>query len=138
MEFWIDVGGTFSDCIGCLDDGSIVRRKVLSSGVTKGRAGEGSDRGRIVDLSRCADPSGFWHGYLLQLLDHNGRTVGESPVARFDATVCALELASPLRDAPLPGQAYELSSGEESPILAIRYSLGLALDAPLPPLSVRL
>jgi 5-oxoprolinase (ATP-hydrolysing) len=138
MEFWIDVGGTFTDCIGCLDDGGVVRHKVLSSGVTKGRAGEGSDRGRIVDPARRADPAGFWQGYSLRVLDHEGGAVGESRVAGFDAATGALELTSPLATEPLPGQSYELMSGEESPLLAIRYVLGLGLDARLPPVSLRL
>ena len=138
MEFWIDVGGTFTDCIGSLDGGRVVRHKVLSSGVTKGRAADGSGRGRIVDPARRADPPGIWRGYSLRMLDHEGRAAVESQVAQFDATTGTLEVASPLLDAPLPGQAYELTSGEESPLLGIRYALGLGLDAPLPPLSVRL
>ncbi len=138
MEFWIDVGGTFTDCIGCLDDGSVVRHKVLSSGATKGRAIAGSDRGRIVDPTRQADPPGFWRGYALRLLDHDGQAIAESRIANFDSAAGVLELAPPLRDAPMPGQSYELTSGEESPLLAIRYALGLPLDATLPPLSVRL
>jgi len=138
MEFWIDVGGTFTDCIGSLDDGRIVRHKVLSSGVTKGRATVGSGRRRIVDPTRQVDPAGFWQGYAARVLDHEGRVAGESPVASFDSTTGVLELMASLPEAPLPGQAYELVSGEESPLLAIRYVLGLGLDATLPPLSVRL
>ncbi len=138
MEFWIDVGGTFTDCMGCLDDGRVARLKVLSSGVTKGRAAGGSSRERIVDAARKADPPGFWIGYTARLLDHEGQLLGESRVARFDAASGTLELAAPLSAALLPGQAYELASGEESPLLAIRYLLGLRLDQPLPPAGVRL
>ena len=35
-EFWIDVGGTFTDCLARAPDGRLLDRKVLSSGVTKG------------------------------------------------------------------------------------------------------
>ncbi len=35
-EFWIDVGGTFTDCLARAPDGRVLTRKVLSSGVTKG------------------------------------------------------------------------------------------------------
>ena len=38
-QFWIDVGGTFTDCIGKLPDGRLIRHKLLSSGVTKGGVG---------------------------------------------------------------------------------------------------
>src|SRR5208283_4545984 len=107
MEFWIDVGGTFTDCIGCLADGRVVRHKVLSSGATKGRATIGSDCGRIVDPDRRADPGGFWQGYAVRVLDREGRVVGQSKVASFDSMTGVLELMSPLPDVPLPGQPYE-------------------------------
>jgi 5-oxoprolinase (ATP-hydrolysing) len=100
MEFWIDVGGTFTDCMGVLDDGRVVRHKVLSSGVTKGRAAAGSDRGRIVDPARQTDPAGFWHGYIVRMFDQEGRVTGESRVASFDAASGVLELASPLPELP--------------------------------------
>jgi 5-oxoprolinase (ATP-hydrolysing) len=138
MEFWIDVGGTFTDCIGNLDDGCTVRCKVLSSGVTKGRAMSGSDHRRIIDLGRRADPADFWLGYNLRLFDHQGQIVGESLVEGFDAASGTLELAQPLPQAPSPGQSYEMTSGEESPLLAIRYMLALPLSAALPPVTVRL
>ena len=56
----------------------------------------------------------------------------ESRVAEFRCHDRRTGTCSPLRDAPLPGQAYELTSGEESPLLAIRYCLGLPLDATAP------
>ncbi len=48
-EFWIDVGGTFTDCLAKAPDGSIRRHKLLSSGVTKGRVGSGSSQQAILD-----------------------------------------------------------------------------------------
>ena len=44
-EFWIDVGGTFTDCFGRRPDGTLLRHKLLSSGVTKGIVGRRFDRG---------------------------------------------------------------------------------------------
>ena len=44
-QFWIDVGGTFTDCIARRPDGQFVTTKVLSSGVTKGAADDGSSAG---------------------------------------------------------------------------------------------
>ena len=37
-----------------------------------------------------------------------------------------------------PARRYELAAGEEAPIVAIRYLLGLPLDEPIPPVAVRL
>ena len=36
-EFWIDVGGTFTDCIARDPDDQLHTCKTLSSGITKGR-----------------------------------------------------------------------------------------------------
>ncbi|MEX0712193.1 MAG: hydantoinase B/oxoprolinase family protein [Pirellulales bacterium] len=136
--FWIDVGGTFTDCIARRPDGTLIRHKLLSSGVVKGGAAAGSGRGRIVDPARQADPEQFWEGCELRLLDGDGRLLASARVAAFDRAAGLLELSEPVATAPRPGQAYELAPGEEAPLVAIRYLLGLRLGDPLPPASVRL
>ncbi len=84
-EFWIDVGGTFTDCFGRRPDGTLLRHKVLSSGVVKGTIGPGSDPSTIVDPARAGDPGGFWPGWRLRVLDRFGRPLGEAQVSEFDA-----------------------------------------------------
>jgi 5-oxoprolinase (ATP-hydrolysing) len=139
-EFWIDVGGTFTDCFAKRPDDELIRHKLLSSGVTKGSPGPVSTNTRIVDSARGNDPSDFWAGYQIRLVDQSGRVVAESRVARFDAETATLELNEPLPASPgeLHAVGYELFSGEESPLVAIRYLLGLRLDVPIPPVVVRL
>ncbi len=137
-EFWIDVGGTFTDCFARRPDGTLVRHKLLSSGVTKGAAAAGASRREILDPLRAADPPGFWVGYTLRLLGPTGEVVAESRVTDCTAGDGTLPLAGPLPVDVAPGQAYELSSGEEAPVVAIRYLLGLPLAAPIPHVGVRL
>lgn len=137
-EFWIDVGGTFTDCFGRRPDGVLTRYKLLSSGVTKGRAVEGSQRDCIVDPARRTDPTGYWNGCSLRLIDAQGTVVAESCVAGFDRSTGRLTLAPPLAASPAVNQSYELSSGEEAPVEAIRYLLGLPREAAIPPVVVRL
>src|SRR5437016_2393944 len=137
-EFWIDVGGTFTDCFLRTPDGTLRRHKVLSSGVTKGSAGTGSSRQAIVDRARTNDPPNFWAGYKLRLLDARGAIVAKATVSSFDASAGRLALEESLADEPSVDQAYELSCGEEAPILAIRHLLGLGLRQPIPPVAVRL
>jgi 5-oxoprolinase (ATP-hydrolysing) len=137
-EFWIDVGGTFTDCFGRRPDGTLTRHKLLSTGVTKGAVGAGSDRSRIVDQGRQRDPPRVWIGYRLRLIDGSGAVACEGRVAAFDAASGTLQLAEPLAHNVAAGQAYELTSGEEAPIAAIRYLLGLAVSDPIPPVIVRL
>ena len=137
-HFSIDVGGTFTDCLGRGPDGRLLRHKLLSSGVTKGAVGSGSDRTRIVDPGRRADPEAFWPGCSLRLLDSCGQTIGESTVAEFDKRTGTLRLDAPLSVDPARGQPYELAGDEEAPITGIRYMLGLPRTAELPPMAVRL
>src|SRR4051794_19860285 len=63
-QFAIDVGGTFSDCIGRGPDGSRRVVKVLSSGRTPGRGR--LEAGWLVDPARN-EPDGFWVGQALRL-----------------------------------------------------------------------
>jgi 5-oxoprolinase (ATP-hydrolysing) len=137
-QFWIDVGGTFTDCICLRPDGSLARSKVLSSGVVKGAAAAGPDARMIVDPARMADPPDFWVGYQLRVLAADGQPLDAATVQAFDAPRGRLLLDRALHTPPTAGQPYELTSGEESPLLAIRHLLGLPLAAAIPPVAVRL
>jgi 5-oxoprolinase (ATP-hydrolysing) len=137
-QFWIDVGGTFTDFLGRRPDGQLLRHKLLSSGVTRGTTDAGSDRTRIVDPARRSDPEEFWSGCQLRLLDRQGRTVAQTAVVGFERKSATLQLAEPLAVIPVQGQTYELASDEEAPIQGIRYLLGLGRQSALPPVQVRL
>ncbi len=130
--FWIDVGGTFTDCIARWPDGSIRVHKLLSTGVYKGRAGPGSAASTLRDPGRGDDPPGFFAGFTLRM---RGET---RTVVRFDASAGDLGLDAPFDPPPQTGEVYELFSGEEAPITGIRRLLGLALSDPVGPVSVRL
>jgi 5-oxoprolinase (ATP-hydrolysing) len=137
-EFWIDVGGTFTDCLAKKPDGEIVRHKLLSSGTTKGTVGTGSTSISIHDPLRSRDPDGFWEGFRFALLDSIGRTVDESKVSRFDSAKGKLTLVPPLLHEPSQAYSYELTSELEAPVLAIRYLMGLPLSVSVPPVRLRL
>ncbi len=136
-QFWIDVGGTFTDCLARDPAGRPQRRKVLSSGVTKGVVAgvENVDSSFVlVDPARSAEPAGFWNGYQL-------RFAGEGN----DSTTQIVEhqAGGKLRldrkiSSDVVGAAYEILSPQDSPLLAIRLILGLPLSRPIPPCSVRL
>ena len=137
-EFWIDVGGTFTDSFARRPDGTLAHHKLLSSGVVKGAVGAGSTADRIVDPARGGDPDDFWTGWRLRLLDDQGQTLAGSRLAGFEAATATLHLADPLAEAPAAGTPYELASEAEAPLVAIRYLLGLPHAAAVPPSSVRL
>src|ERR1043165_2391315 len=106
-EFWIDVGGTFTDCLAKAPDGSIRRHKLLSSGVTKGRVGPGSTRDIVVDSARCGEPRDFWTGWRLAIVNRDGEEIDQATVDVFDAVTGKLSLSG-LAKNPLVDSSYEL------------------------------
>jgi 5-oxoprolinase (ATP-hydrolysing) len=136
-EFWIDVGGTFTDCIARGPTGELVQCKVLSSGVTKGQVAEIQGTNRLLDPGRRGDPPDFWVGCELRLLDSDGSPCLATRITAFDHRTGLLTCAAVIPPVDLPA-GYELVSGEEAPTLAIRRVLGERLDQPLPPVAVRL
>jgi len=129
----IDTGGTFTDCLAQAPDNSILRCKVLSHGAL---------RGRIV---RRISPSSFqiaqswpvtrdiFPGYGFRLLD---AADVQTQVESLDLSTGAMTLNKALADSAC--DRFEISAGEEAPLLGIRLITHTALDEPLPPLSLRL
>jgi 5-oxoprolinase (ATP-hydrolysing) len=136
-EFWIDVGGTFTDCLVRHPDGSMGRHKLLSSGVTKGRVGQGSNSHEIIDTARRNDPSGFWTGWQLAIVGPDGAEIDRAEVVEFDRSEGRLRLRG-LTKVPEPDAIYELRCDEEAPVIAIRYLLAVPLAEPVPPIVLRL
>lgn len=141
-EFWIDVGGTFTDCIARTPEDDIVTLKVLSSGVTKGQVEacteQDGSRRTVRDSARLTDPPDFWTGYEIRFLSEGGSELHTNRVVGFDAESGLLQVDQQLPPSVGPGTRYELSSGEDAPLLAIRTLLELRLDQPIPHISVRL
>ncbi len=126
-KFWIDVGGTFTDCVAERPDSKRVQHKTLSSGVVKGRAESGSRGCTIFDPRRSSDPPEVWNAYEIRIGGQVGTVLTSAPGE--------LTLAKAIVEA---GEDYELVSPESAPLVAIRYLIGSSLGTELPPLDVRL
>ncbi|MEX0794355.1 MAG: hydantoinase B/oxoprolinase family protein [Pirellulaceae bacterium] len=137
-EFWIDVGGTFTDCLLRGVHATLRRCKVLSSGKIQGSVAPQSTAERIFDPARSDDPVDVWRGYRLLLLDEAGSVERECHVQAFDPHAACFELVEPLDPPPQPGQIYLLDGNEEAPLVAIRYLLGLSRNEAIPEVDVRL
>ena len=137
-QFWIDVGGTFTDCYAVSPTGAVVRHKLLSTGVTKGVVATVQSDRSLVDCERVGDPQGFWVGYILRVVDEHGNTLVQAPVVAFDRSTGELQLAEDVLSNCVAGQRYELVSDEEAPVVAVRFILGLGRTAPIPPHVMRL
>lgn len=150
-EFWLDVGGTFTDCVARSPAGDIRRAKILSSGRLRGEASR-VEGARVFDSRRRIDGAlDLWKGYLFRPVapadraDDAGREESFTlPPPRIVASGPGwLDLSRELTkadgvDPKLPGFAYELDGGEPAPIAVIRSMLGKRLDEPLEDLRVRL
>ena len=140
-QFWIDVGGTFTDCVARQPDGTLRQFKTLSSGVVRGLIAD-VNGARIVrqvaaDVRRAErEKPGFWNQYSCRLLNANGDVLFESIVANSTLEFFELVDAPPaIHDEQL---RYELFSHEEAPVLAIRSLLNLSLTETIPPVDIKL
>jgi 5-oxoprolinase (ATP-hydrolysing) len=137
-QFWLDVGGTFTDCLAIRPDGTVLRRKVLSSAVVKLVVRPGSSAGGVVVSSEQNLPDDFWRGYQFRVPGLPEVGFDECRIIGFDVRRGELRLDAPLQIELRAGQAVEIVSPEDAPLLAIRLFLGLTLDEPIPPCRLRL
>jgi len=131
-QFWIDVGGTFTDCVARLPSGELRRRKVLSSAVTKGQISARPRADQFADQRRVGDPLDFWQGWQLRWRHSSGQWIDGGLISGSDRDRGILTVR--IRDHELPpiGTAYELASELDSPTVAVRFLLGLGAGTPRP------
>lgn len=136
VEFWIDVGGTFTDCIARWPDGTLKTYKLLSSGAYRGAVAPGSAAECVIDPARRNDPERFFDGFRFRLLGSDPSV--ESVVRQFDRESGRLWLDPPLPSPPPAGAAYELTSDLEAPVLGVYWLLGKRPGEPTGPIRVKL
>ncbi|MDH3226020.1 MAG: hydantoinase, partial [Thermoleophilia bacterium] len=143
-QFWIDVGGTFTDCIARRPDGAMATHKLLSSGVYKSEIAAGSSETTLLLTNRTSDPKHFFAGWRLTVLQPGPQEsevrILESDllINAFDASRGAVELNRPLKAVPQAGMLVELASPEEAPVTGIRWLMGRRLGEEIGPVDVRL
>ena len=128
-KFWIDVGGTFTDCLARSPEGSETFIKVLSSGVTKATIDRRISDREVISHRRKGDGSGFWVGAAAQVFDRAGTVIGSAVVTHFDDSAGRFRLDVGLSPAAV---ALELDAGLHAPVMAIRRLLKCAPHKELP------
>ncbi len=133
-EFWIDVGGTFTDCVHRLPDGTLRTHKLPSTGRYPATlARDAAETFAPHNAFLRTAPDGYFVGYRFRGADGTERLV-----TAFDPARSVLTLDPPLPadgSAPVRG---EFLSSEEAPVAGIRWLLGRRLDEPVGPVRVRL
>ena len=149
-RFWIDVGGTFTDCFGISPTGRWDRCKVLSSARLRCRLIRQDAVGKWQVVTSTRLTKGVLRGFDGSLLHPDGRVFARGVVASqsADGATVFLEMnpervsavaANPLVWAELPREVTaEFSANQLAPLLAMRLILGLGQDVPLPAVELRL
>ncbi len=133
-QFWIDTGGTFTDCLARTPEGRELRAKVLSNGAVRGRVSERlTDRTARVDVS-VETGDGFFVGYELHL---HGIEASPFGIVGWSGPDGLIEVNEDLPK-ECDGALSSIHSMEEPPTLAARLLTGKRLDEALPPLEMRL
>ena len=138
-QFWIDVGGTFTDCLAVSPEGQEHLAKVLSSGATKGTIQQWLSPSSFVMAKRTGDGEDFWSGAAIRFFDAAGHQVAESVVEVFEETTgefyCESVQSVEVRETAV---SVELDLQLHAPVMAIRRILKLQSQTPLPVCRVHL
>ncbi len=134
-EFSIDVGGTFTDCIARNPFGELKTCKFLSSGIIKGKVQKILNNG-FINTEKILAPELFYNNFLINFLDINGNIIHKNKIKNYHSETGFFELNLPYEI--IPDTSYELFSGEEAPLLCIRYLMNLRLDQEIGQIKVRL
>lgn len=137
-HIWIDTGGTFTDGMAIAPDGAIIRIKVLSNSTLRGIITERTGAGVYQIEQQWNCPEDIFAGYRFRLLDGaDGSALVQqilfSPTEPHKATL-RLDCDFPVSAAA----GFEISAGEEAPVLAARIATRTSLHRSLPPLLMRL
>lgn len=124
-KFWMDTGGTFTDCLARSPDGVWRRLKVLSSSAVRCRVIRVVRAGVVVLDGLPEVRDGFFNGY-------QARTVGGDGVGRVERFVAGTGEVSLSGGGLRRDDLLDLTAGEEAPVLAVRILTGCRLDEPLP------
>ncbi|WP_221390035.1 hydantoinase B/oxoprolinase family protein [Dyadobacter sp. NIV53] len=128
----IDTGGTFTDCLAIDPAGNLTRVKVLSSSRLRGRIIGKTAPFTYKFESPWKYESGLLEGYNFRI----GNMEQPASLASIDYNSELLTI-----DIDLPfykNSDFELSSGEEAPVLAARLLTKTPLKNALPPIEMRL
>ncbi|MGG7662407.1 hydantoinase B/oxoprolinase family protein [Dyadobacter sp. BHUBP1] len=131
-RIWIDTGGTFTDCLAIDPAGNKTRIKVLSSSCLRGRITEKLSQKIYRFEASWPYDGGLFKNYTFKLQG----TDTPSRIENIDRQQHTIKLADNLPfGRPVD---FEITTGEEAPILAARLLTQTPLDQPLPRIAMRL
>lgn len=134
LEAWIDVGGTFTDCLVRTTSGEVLRTKILSSSrVPVSVEPMSATECRSNHLQH--DCLNFWAGAELAGFDSSGQQLVSTAILS-SKSAGILQLAARVDWTSI--SRFEVQPNCEAPVLAVRRLLQIPLGQKLPELTVRL
>ena len=131
-RFWIDVGGTFTDCLAVSPGGGEQFTKVLSSGLVKGTIAQIVTENSFRDPAHIGGCDQFWCEATVDLLTAAGRELGSARVVGYQADTGTFQLDRKIIGSGGPQAAkYELNCGIPAPVLAMHLIQGVPVNQPL-------
>jgi len=134
-NIWIDTGGTFTDCIAKDPNANLYHAKVLSKSALRGRVIKSLGENTYSVEMNWNAPGTIFKDFDFKLLSFNYQT---SKVLSIDSNSSILKLSHSLPITIEQPIDFEISSGEEAPVLATRLVTGTSLRDNFPPLQMRL
>ncbi|MCE7067754.1 hydantoinase B/oxoprolinase family protein [Dyadobacter sp. CY326] len=131
-QIWIDTGGTFTDCLATNPQGNKTRIKVLSSSCLRGRILRKVGENIFEFSTNWSFDENLLRGYAFEIIG-SGK---QSRIQHIDSKAGILKLTDNLQfETPVD---FEITTGEEAPILAARLLTNTPLNKTLPALEMRL
>ncbi len=133
-RIWIDTGGTFTDCLAYDPDGNLHRVKVLSSSALRGKLLQPIDEKTFQAAFHWPVSKDIFQQYTFRLSNQSHPDI---QVEQVDLQQKTITLTSALPTQQQPAD-FEITTGEEAPVLAARVVTQTPLTQPLPPMHMRL
>lgn len=134
-KIWIDTGGTFTDCLAFSPSGQLKRLKVLSSSALRGKLVKQLGPSQYKVSVNWPVSEDIFAGYTFRLPGGEGL---QATVSSFDPKKEVIILDKLAKSFRFDKQDFEISAGEEAPILAARLATHTPLKSSLPPIDMRL
>jgi len=136
VELFIDTGGTFTDCILRDIHGNEKNFKVLSNGTLRGTIIERISETKFKIEENWSLKKDIIQGFQFNLLGSDKKSVS---VVSYNIDKKILTISDPVTETENhTASGFEISSGEEAPILAARMLTSTSLSENLPAISMKL
>lgn len=134
-EIYVDTGGTFTDCICKCPGGEYKRLKVLSNSSLRGKITRVISGTEFEISTSWAFDDKLLTGFLFRIIPASYTKI---KIKVYNSKSSRITIDHSLPSLPGAGQSFEITSGEEAPVLGARLLTKTPLDGVFPPMDLKL